>query len=265
MSPLRRTLDRVYWWLCDRITPGLVNSQHHYLRTLRRCLTPRTRWLDLGCGRRIVPDWLPRAAQQGATLVASVRTAVGIDVDAQSLQDNTVLPARVRGDLHRLPFADASFDVVTANMVVEHLSDPMALVVEVQRVLAPGGAFIFHTPNLAHPPIMLASLLPQWLKNAAARVLENRPATDVFPTHYRLNRRRDIERVSAVAGLTVADVGLVDSSTVTAMLGPFAAIELLFIRLLRWRPLRGLRGNVIAVLKKPDVTTEAHPALRKAA
>jgi SAM-dependent methyltransferase len=265
MSPIRRVLDRVYWWLSDRITPGLVNSQHRYLATLRGRLTPRTRWLDLGCGRRIVPDWLPLAAQRDAALVASVGLAVGIDVDPDSLRDNAVLPARVRGDLHRQPFADDSFDVVTANMVVEHVSDPVALLAEVRRVLAPGGSFIFHTPNLHHPPILLAALLPQWLKNAAARVLENRPGKDVFPTLYRLNTRRDIERVGAAAGLSVSDVGLVDSSTVTAMLGPLAAFELLFIRLLRWRPLRGLRGNVIAVLTKPDTAAETQRTLRRAA
>jgi SAM-dependent methyltransferase len=48
----------------------------------------------------------------------------------------------VRGDLHRLPFHDASFDVVFSVAVIEHVHNPFLAVAEVSRVLAPGGRFI---------------------------------------------------------------------------------------------------------------------------
>lgn len=50
----------------------------------------------------------------------------------------------------RLPFADGSFDLVTCHAVIEHLHGIHKLLfLEVKRVLAPGGVFVFTTPNQA--------------------------------------------------------------------------------------------------------------------
>ena len=47
-----------------------------------------------------------------------------------------------------LPFADASFDLVTCTEVVEHLDNYRRIVREVFRVTRPGGTAIFSTPNI---------------------------------------------------------------------------------------------------------------------
>jgi SAM-dependent methyltransferase len=43
------------------------------------------------------------------------------------------------GDGHRLPFKDASFDLVLSQAVVEHLYDPRTACMELHRILKPGG------------------------------------------------------------------------------------------------------------------------------
>lgn len=51
-------------------------------------------------------------------------------------------------DAHDLPFPDASFDVVRAEAVLEHVCDPQRCVSEIQRVLRPGGFVFALTPFL---------------------------------------------------------------------------------------------------------------------
>jgi ubiquinone/menaquinone biosynthesis C-methylase UbiE len=65
-----------------------------------------------------------------------VGSVVGIDVRADALREalagGVVLPARASA--YRLPFADASFDLVVAVEILEHLDDPDGAVDEIRRV-----------------------------------------------------------------------------------------------------------------------------------
>jgi ubiquinone/menaquinone biosynthesis C-methylase UbiE len=45
----------------------------------------------------------------------------------------------IQGDVHRLPFAPASFDLVTSVAAFEHFSDPRRVIAELGRVIRPGG------------------------------------------------------------------------------------------------------------------------------
>jgi SAM-dependent methyltransferase len=53
-------------------------------------------------------------------------------------------------DWHNLPFADASFDVVVSDQVLEHIADPFRCAAESRRVLRPGGLQI-HTTCFVNP------------------------------------------------------------------------------------------------------------------
>jgi 2-polyprenyl-3-methyl-5-hydroxy-6-metoxy-1,4-benzoquinol methylase len=51
-------------------------------------------------------------------------------------------------DLISAHFPDNSFDAVTMNHVIEHVSDPVALLAEVKRILKPDGRLVSITPNI---------------------------------------------------------------------------------------------------------------------
>lgn len=54
--------------------------------------------------------------------------------------------ADVFADAHRLPFRDASFQVVVSQETVEHLAEPFAAVREMARVLRPRGTILLQAP-----------------------------------------------------------------------------------------------------------------------
>jgi 2-polyprenyl-6-hydroxyphenyl methylase/3-demethylubiquinone-9 3-methyltransferase len=98
--------------------------------------------LDLGCGAGFLTNYLAERAHH----------VTGIDSTAESLEvarrhDRTGRVAYRVGDACALPFADASFDVVCAMDLLEHVEEPARLIGEASRVLAPSGLFFFHTFN----------------------------------------------------------------------------------------------------------------------
>ena len=246
---LRRRLLQVYWAMERRIVPGLEYSQHEYEKRLLERIPHGARWLDLGCGRRLLPEW--RSASE-RTLVQRPSQFVGIDVDLDSLHDNKVAHYKVFGVAQHLPFAPESFDVVTANMVVEHLEDPAGTFREVRRVLSPGGLFFFHTPNSAAFPTALSRRLPDPLKRGAARILDGRSGKDVFHTYYRANTAGDVTRLAQASGLSIVEISLVSSTALFSIVPPLAFLELLYLRSLRSEERRERRSNLIAVLSRGE-------------
>ena len=51
------------------------------------------------------------------------------------------------GSLHEAQFPDQCFDVIHFSHLIEHVPDPKGLLIEVKRILKPGGHVILTTPN----------------------------------------------------------------------------------------------------------------------
>ncbi|MDH4298727.1 MAG: methyltransferase domain-containing protein [Cyclobacteriaceae bacterium] len=54
--------------------------------------------------------------------------------------------AKVKMDIHHIPFDESTFDVVLCNHVLEHVQDDIKAVAEIHRVLKPGGFAILQVP-----------------------------------------------------------------------------------------------------------------------
>lgn len=246
---LRGSLFRFYHWLKEYVTPGLVYSQELFERELESVVRDETVWLDVGCGHQLLPPWRLSTER---VLIGRSALVVGIDLDFPSLGSHRSISHTCMATASNLPFADGTFDLVTANMVVEHLDDPVTQFSEVRRVLKPGGIFMFHTPNVYGYTTIGARLIPGALKGKAIKLLEGRDESDVFPAHYRANSENKIRQIARQVGLETERIRLVCSSAQFVMLPPFLLIELLWIRLLLTRPFRKLRTNIICRLRRPE-------------
>lgn len=243
---LRRALLRIYWHLERILAPGLAFSQDQYEAFLARSVARGCRWLDLGCGHQLLPPW--RRAREEA-LVARAHLIVGLDPEVQALRRHRTISARVAGDGSSLPFPNETFDLVTANMVVEHLANPQEQFCEVRRVLRPGGLFVFHTPNRHGHATVIAAMMPEGLKALGVRLLEGRMQHDRFRTYYRTNSKPEIHLLAERCGFRVASLEFIPSTAMFALVTPLAALELLWIRLtMRWFP--ELRSNLIVTLER---------------
>lgn len=54
--------------------------------------------------------------------------------------------AKVKMDIHEIPFEDNSIDIIFCNHVLEHVDDDMKALSEMRRVLKPGGWAILQVP-----------------------------------------------------------------------------------------------------------------------
>ncbi|MGO8860043.1 MAG: methyltransferase domain-containing protein [Acidimicrobiales bacterium] len=111
------------------------NSAAYLLPHLR----PGMSLLDVGCGPGTITTDLARSVAPGQ--VVGVDASPEVVSQAQTLATDAGL-TNLRfeaGDLLALDYGDATFDVVHAHQVLQHLADPAAALTELRRVLRAGG------------------------------------------------------------------------------------------------------------------------------
>jgi ubiquinone/menaquinone biosynthesis C-methylase UbiE/uncharacterized protein YbaR (Trm112 family) len=167
-------------------------------------LRERGRVLEVGCGT-------------GGLLVAAARAGVaieGVDIAARwlvvarrRLTDHGLVVPLIAAGAERLPWPDASFDVVVADSLLEHLDDPAAALREWRRVLRPGGEVLVWSPNrftlTTDPHVGLWGIgwMPRRLVPAYLRL---RGRADWLP---RTLSARAARRLANGCGLTRVEVG----------------------------------------------------------
>ncbi len=144
-------------------------------------LTPSSRILDIGSG---VGGFVIACRNHGLR-------AVGIEPDriGQGSELTSIQIARRRiaegvfanGMGEVLPFADACFDAVILNQVIEHVRDQAAVIREAGRVVRPGGVVYIACPNYLrfyepHYKIFWLPLLPKFFGRVYLRIRGRSPA-----------------------------------------------------------------------------------------
>ena len=115
---------------------GAADSAAYLLAHLRAGMD----LLDVGCGPASITADLAERVAPGR--VVGLDAAAGALEAARATLRERGLSEQVEvtcGDVMALPFEDASFDVVHAHQVLQHLADPVGALAEMRRVTRPGG------------------------------------------------------------------------------------------------------------------------------
>src|SRR5215470_9382349 len=131
------------------------------------------RVLDIGCGENKTPG------------------AVGMDVNPNTAAD-------VIHDLDDLPypFANDSFDEVVARHVIEHVREPMAVMIELHRIVSAGGVVRVLAPHWTNPDFATDLTHRNHLNSYSFRNLTDERA--VFPFYTSVRFRQRLVRVTVL-------------------------------------------------------------------
>jgi len=243
----REALERRHYPELQEVVFGRVRA------ALEQRLPAGARVLDSGSGPG---SWILQ--EQRSADGTRIGLLVGQDVYCP---DVTHLDGFVLARCEALPFAAHSFDLVLAYNVIEHLPDPERAFREVARVLAPGGVFVFKTPAVHTPVFAVARLLPTRVHRRFKRGV-GVEAEGVFPTYYRANSVRALERALSAAGLARDWLYTVDQTYAYCSQRRWTYVwGLRYSRLTRCRALAWLRNQIVGFYRvaSHDAQTKETP------
>ncbi len=124
-------LEDVYWWFVARrqLAVDILEREIGSRKDLRI--------LDVGCG---TGSNLAEFSRLG------VATGIDMSTDALAFCRRRGIESVALTAVERLPFPDATFDVVTAMDMLEHTDDDLPALTELRRVLRPGGLLLVTVP-----------------------------------------------------------------------------------------------------------------------
>lgn len=138
--------------------------------------------LDVGCG------WDYRLLK---TLKPFIKSGIGIDYKVQESESGKIKTIQMIM-ANTLPFAAESFDVITLLAVLEHLSDPLGMIKEIERILKKDGRLVMTVPSKAAQPVL--EFLSYRLKIICA---------DEIREHKKYYDRDELEKLFSQTGMAI--------------------------------------------------------------
>jgi SAM-dependent methyltransferase len=188
--------------------PGWQPATELFAGLVRTHLRPSSRLLDVGCGRGGLVEQLDHPLAQLA----------GVDPDWTSLREHRLALPRAAATSDGLPLANSCFDIIYASWLLEHLAQPILTFREIERVLKPGGVFVFITPNGAHPLALLNRGLGRFarLQGWIVERFYGRAGGDTFPTYYRANETAVLQGLCRDSQLQLVEIRAIADPTYLA-------------------------------------------------
>jgi 2-polyprenyl-3-methyl-5-hydroxy-6-metoxy-1,4-benzoquinol methylase len=129
--------------------PAHEDASSPWYDLVRKAIGPVAglRVLEVACGRG---GFVRELAHAGAKIAGCDFSFSALLVGKSKLSQNGLNKLGgqlVQGDVQKLPFADASFDIVISCETIEHVPDAQSALDEMYRVARPDGRLFLTTPN----------------------------------------------------------------------------------------------------------------------
>lgn len=150
--------------------------------------------LDAGCG----PGYLVEALAAKGYRVRAMDAAEGMLRQARARLTAAAPPFAPEftiGDIEKLPYPDATFDLACSTGVIEYLTGDATVLGEFYRVLKPGGYLVLPVTNVWSPAnwldVVIEPLKRQsWFRSPLNAVRERMGAPPVLPRHFHVRKHR---------------------------------------------------------------------------
>ena len=235
----------------DRILAKHYRPEDHpyrqYERKIASILKQEHTILDAGCGRSapVLSKYIGRAAN-----------LIGVDLEDYTNSSSDI--EYIQGNISSIRVPSASIDIVISRAVLEHVPDPKAVFSEINRILKPGGSFIFLTPNLWDYVSIISYLLPNRFHPFIVNKTEGRTLEDVFPSYYKANTYNSISKLCKRSGFSILEFQWVSQYPASFMFNAILfRIAMVYEKLIsRFNALAFLRGWILVHVTKRGITQE---------
>jgi SAM-dependent methyltransferase len=167
-----------------------------YILRVNAILRPEMTILDFGAGRGKWDEDPVVLRRDLGNFRGRCAKVVACDIDPVVRNNPQADDRIVIAPRGALPFADASFDLISAFSVFEHIEHAEAIAGELSRILKPGGWICAWTPNKWGYVGVGARIIPGSLHKTVLRLLDpQREEGDSFPPLYRMNTRSKLHHL----------------------------------------------------------------------
>lgn len=143
--------------------------------------------LDLGAGRGCWVEQATPLKKNIMMLKDKVKEYIATDIDPVVLTNPNCHKA-VLIENGKVPLPDSSIDLIVCDYVLEHIENPNSFILEIKRLLKPGGVFCARTPHFYNYVSVISRLVPDHFReHLLSRAQPDRDARDAFPTVYKMN------------------------------------------------------------------------------
>lgn len=180
---------------------------HQHIKCARAFYKDTINVLDLGCGAGGIME----------SIYDTKVVKIGVDIDLSSLNRHRDGGFQlICANACALPFDSHSFDLVVSSWMLEHLSSPLSVFLEISRVLKKDGHFLFLTPNRYNFVTFINRSIPNHSQGWLVKHIYNREEEDTFRVKYQANSTETLKKLAQSSQMEVIDLHLIDDPTYIA-------------------------------------------------